>query len=547
VHGLHVPRLFLLLGAMKQVGLLCGRPRALFLCACLSTAAAVHAQRTDSPTQPRHSESLEVEIINVDVRVHDNKGRAVVDLQLSECVLFVNGRQTEITNFAPLSPQLAVSADPPWSTLAPETPASQETSQALSAWLIHVDMLRLSRTARAQVLRQVKRFLRQSVRESEPVLISTFDGDRFKVLQPLGRASDAIAALTVLERPAVAARGFLPSLLGSDSTGDVEEAERRVKASLRALRTLSELAAGAAGRTVLLLVGGGYKFSRFPPLRSAELNSEYQRLIDRLSENRVTVYTIFAGPERFVGWGADEAPDVSQNYEPPPRAGDVEPSSEIAAYADETGGRAFVSSPNLSDQMTSVRGEMDFYYSLGFRAPARASTQRLEIEIRVLRSGVRVRHRRGIRVRSDFENAEAGNVMALFSEPPNRWPIDVTASRPRRHGRGYQIEVQVKVPVEAIVIRREPEGNVGQLRFHVATRDGKGNFSQFETRELAIHCSDEEMMTLRQKGIRFTVTIGVAPGPTEIAVTTWDVMGRSGATARTRVTAGRMGSGSVSR
>ena len=476
-------------------------------------------------------ESLTIEVINVDVVALDRNGLAVTDLIADDFELFVNGRKMPITNFSAYASSAGETLSIE-STPTPERATVEKEAAPPVTWLVYVDLLNTVRYRRKKALDQLEEFFRNGgFRANDRILVAVFQGDAFRVVQPLTtRFSDGVRAMGELRNWARASREFADVDVDNGPEGplDQEEKERRVRVAINGLRDLTTLVDGIEGRVGLLIVSGGYDFSSFPIERARRLRTVYENVLARLVEGRITAYTVYAGKQALDGFGAASADPVdAQN--------DRATFSEVAAFADETGGIAFT---NTATDLVRVRSDFDHYYSLGFRAPAHARGTSLDIDVRVRRPGVKVRHRDAVRRRSDQDAARDVTMSALVAEaaPANPWGVKVRVGPiQKKRPFGYRARIEVIVPLAGVLLTEQNGRHAGRLIFHFAVRDAHGYFRRLEERELPLALAADEVEKARTQSIRYTVDLLVPAGTNDLAVTVADFAGSGRSTSRAPV------------
>ena len=231
-----------------------------------------------------YGETLDVDVVTVDVEVRDAQGRPVTDLGRGDFQLFEDGRRVELTNFeriarsaAPPTPAAAVAPPAPTTT----TPSAPATTEAKSHVVVYVDNVHLHPSSRTRALRQVRDFLAQGL-AGERVLIAAQGKGGFSVRLPfssdptaMAAALDAVDKLTThghevdLERitavQALAAIQKQNMIQGTPCAhnilppveGFAESARQDTRATLGQLAYLVNSLAGLPGRKALLYVSDG--------------------------------------------------------------------------------------------------------------------------------------------------------------------------------------------------------------------------------------------------------------------------------------------------
>lgn len=118
-------------------------------------------------------ESIEVNVVSLDVVVRDGAGQLVPGLTREDFRLFVDGRQVEITNF-----YASAGGPPPASEPAPagggQTSAPEARRESLSL-VVFLDNVNMRPFDRNRLLKQLRAFLQESLQPGDQVLVVTHD------------------------------------------------------------------------------------------------------------------------------------------------------------------------------------------------------------------------------------------------------------------------------------------------------------------------------------------------------------------------------------
>jgi VWFA-related protein len=145
------------------------------LLAAWTPAFAAHAADTPAPKPPTFSESLDVDLINIDVYATDRNGRRVTGLKKEDFEVLDDGRRVEITNFsAPEAGAGAVSSKG-GKHAAKEAPKADPAPEEPWNLVVFVDDLNIAPAHRARALRQLGEFLDREVAPGDRVMIATYD------------------------------------------------------------------------------------------------------------------------------------------------------------------------------------------------------------------------------------------------------------------------------------------------------------------------------------------------------------------------------------
>ncbi len=231
-----------------------------------------------------YGETLEVNVVTVDVEVRDAQGRPVTDLQRGDFQLFEDGRRVELTNFERVSRGAAPPAPSAAVVPAAPTTAATPTAQAADAKghvVVYVDNIHLRPASRTRALRQVRDFLAQGL-AGERVLIAAQGKGGFSVRLPfssdpaavaaaldavdeltahgheveLARVSAVQALVTIQKQNIIQGTPCAHNVLGPVE-GFAESTRQNTRATLGQLAYLVNSLAGLPGRKALLYVSDG--------------------------------------------------------------------------------------------------------------------------------------------------------------------------------------------------------------------------------------------------------------------------------------------------
>lgn len=540
----------------------CWRVRATVIAlVAMGTAFGARVALAQAEIAATFREAISVELANVDVVVEDREGKPVHDLVREDFTVLVDGRPVELTNFAAYrfeaAPQRggARSASP---ATAPPGVASPATSPAAepppATWVVYVDFSRLRHFARVEAVRQTRRFLERSMHPGEEVLVVGFDTRSLRVLGKLGDAAAAGRALEGIEgRAAIPGQPVALEEDPIERAAGEQEMELALQLQLGAFRDLLSIVDALEGRVGLLLVGGGMDLAGVADDRRSVLLGDYRRLLERANSGRVTMYSIYAGPDRFPPVGADtpkdQEPDLLSKLDAGFDAPTPEGRSTLAAFAEETGGLSFVSAKDLAASLSRARDDFDAYYSLGYRPPAGSSAKSQKLEVRVRDERLRVRHRRALRGRSPEQNAEEQTLAALLASPTSARPVanplgltvDVGTPQPVKLGRGLRVPVVLRLAIGSLTLIEQGGRHLGRLAFQFVIEDPDGGYRRLEPRELPLEIPPAKLAAARQQRLGYSFEIQLVQGSYRLAVTASDMVGGVHSTLAVPIVVGKGG------
>lgn len=525
------------------------------LLAVLCAAAAMGQE------SPLFVESIEVRVVSVDVVVTDAKGNPLTGLTRDDFELLENGKRVDVSHFARIS-EGRLEHDGPAGAAAGAAEAEQAAHNPV-IWAVYVDQTNIKFGKRNQALRELRRFLDQTMREGDRAIVATYDGQVFRVRT--GVTADRAfltKTLQTLEKdrfhmgPAASQEIWLRRdlenvvdpveegpALGRAVNMIVDGEAIRTRDAIRGMGSLLDVIAGADARTAIVYVGAGFNllpglaitetFRRRLPMwaeglnaprpedRKFELEKEMSNLATRISATRATVYSIHAGD---TGMGLLEVEDGGSFESTGGVVGEGSHLTEMGSVreiAERTGGRAFRAGPNLAAELAIVATDLNHYYSLGY-TPKGEPGQTRDVDVRVKVPGARVRHREAVRERSAAEAASDAVVTALFN-PAEVNPLAVRVQTEPKRGR--MLPVRVQVPLDSLTFL--PQGDVQRagLVFHFALAAKDGSVYRLDSRELPLAVHRADFAKALTQHVSYSVSVPLQGAGARLAVSVQDRIG----------------------
>jgi len=333
-----------------------------------------------------------IELIEVDAIVTDREGNPVRDLTAADFEIFEDGRPQAIQTFR--------FVDLPYQTASPGVELANDVEPGVAAntgdeGRIYVLLLDTPSTGGvpfaglpyiSRVKRVAQQFIDEVVQPGDQVAVVNVQGD-FTDSQPFTSSKRLLTA--AVERYGRGLSGDLPRT-------DYEKVVRHLQTNRTMLEVAQRLGASAARRKTIIWIGGqvDVNMARFMSaaradpmaLATAALMASYRDTTREAARNNVAVY-----PVDPSGLSVSLA-DVSARLASPESlrlAG-------LRQYAEDTGGRAVVSTNSFGDAFAAIARETSTYYLMGYSPDQQPSAEPFRrIEVRVARPGVTVRARRG--------------------------------------------------------------------------------------------------------------------------------------------------------
>ncbi len=523
------------------------------------------------------AESIDVDVVDIDVFVSDRAGRPVPGLTREDFELRVDGKPVAITNFAagaaagrPAAAGTPATARTPTTAPAAPAPALAEAAsggahgaaidQPLTLALF-IDDRGLSPGARNPTLRQLEGFFRGALHPRDRVLIARYDGVDVQLLLPA--AGDGVAAVAALrEVGAKMSRGANTTNDWTKAWQDLADAEtlaqgtaaveqlrmlrfRREGEAQRVLRTLGSFVdslAGLRGRKALLYLSG--------ELQVPAGDGAVRDLVRRANAAEVTVYglgaqddlaAIFIGTTKLAEFGIDPAGFGNGS-------GD-----RFAATLQEivgpTGGVAAVDLNRPAFLLERIREDFSSFYSLGFAPPPAPDsgdtvTHRVEVRVRG-RSGLQVRFPATYTARSREERLADRTRTALRLDAPGAGdnPLGVRLGFEHDELAAYgrrAVTVLVTLPLARVTLRPGQGVHDGKVEMLVAVRDSTGHELRMRRITLPLHVPDGELAAVERKSAAYRLRLDLPPGTSTLALGVRDELGNRESTVATKYVAGAL-------
>lgn len=325
-------------------------PRRLaLLAAAAALAGALPAPLSAQPAPPPQGlfgESLDVELVNVEVLVTDRQGRPVLDLGADDFRVFEDEQPVELTHFALVHDPAPAEGTDPGAGAAGEPAALPAASPPDAARIvIFIDNLHVGPASRFRVFQQLLDTLDRTLRPEDEVMVATYGGS-IDVVLPFTRSRKRLRE--ALERESLqglsasqlqaglegeralqlvrnaqrnqAGEDLRPQgtciELGSLAQNHAEEVYHRVQQSIGALTGFVNSLAGFPGRKTLLHVSDG-----IPLVAGAEVYSYAISLCDGTGAAQGIDYaedTNLLGAGRFQRWDPMSAKTQMLSYDTTP-------------------------------------------------------------------------------------------------------------------------------------------------------------------------------------------------------------------------------------
>ncbi len=510
-------------------------------------------------------ESVEVNVVNVDVYVTDKEGNPVPGLTAADFQVFENGEPVKVTNFYAVQGDRVVASAAGEASTAPaaaeEAPVAPPAAEELPEdqrlnLVVYVDDTNIRPHDRRRVLQDVRSFLRQKVTTHDRVMLASYDRS-LQVRKSFTSDPEAVVE-GLLELDKVSGEQVHADSDRRDVLQRIEEAQSGAEAlgyveryaeslrndlffSIDAMQEMVNSLAGLPGRKALLYVSGGLpmiagedvfyavdqKFQgsgALTQLYTYDASSRFDELAANANANRVSFYTIDASGLRVAesvsaeSFGHGQAGSMTyvdslqrQNLQSP-----------LQFLAEKTGGKAVINQNRVDGALSDIAQDFRSYYSVGYVPSHSGDGRYYEIGVKLKgdHRGWKVRHRAGYRDKTASVQMNDG-VLAALHFPYSSNPLDVElsfASGERRSDGYYLVPIEVRVPLKSLTL--VPRGDVyeANANLYLAALDEGGGVSDVQQTRLPISVPAAEVETARDKSFVYKVRLLLRGGEQRIAV-----------------------------
>jgi len=543
--------------------------------ALLGAVAPAPFAAQDAPPEPAAEpaageffESIDVNVVNVDVFVTDRKGNRVRGLTADDFELFEDGKPVRITNFYAVDDGKPVPVAGP-GTLAPEevaaTPAGVAAAEPIPEdqrlhLIVYIDNWNIRPFNRNRTFVSLRDFLRNRLSPGDRVMLVTYDRE-LHVRRPFttdpGLIASALFELEKLSANGVRLESERRDILRAIAESEfVEQVYSRARSyteslhndlsfSVNAVRKIVDDLAGLPGRKAVLYVSDGLELvpgedvfnalrEKYPTSSSMllesrqwDLSRRFQELTSAANTNRVSFYTIDTGGLRIsTAVSAEEMRPGSSAFVDSIYWSNLQGS--IQMMAERTGGTAIINTNSPAKGLEVIAEDFRSYYSLGY-SPARGGDGRYHrIEVKTKNREHVVRHRDGYRDRTVAARMADGVMSALnfdIDSNPLGLLIERGNEQPRDDGH-FIVPISVRIPIGKLVLLPQGERYVARVRLYFAALDEKGGTSEVQEVRLPIEVEPGRLEEARRGSWRYDVPLMMRRGSQKLAVGLRDELGQ---------------------
>jgi VWFA-related protein len=512
-------------------------------------------------------ETVNVNVVNVDVYVSDKKGR-VTGLTRQDFELYEDGRPMAITNFlaveggrtagAAAEAEAAEAGVPGAPKLPPgydQTPLPEDQRLRL---VVYIDNFNLKPFDRNRVMRELRVFLDQKLRRGDQVMLVTYDRELHVRQTFTSDAALVNAQLLAIEK--ISAQGVHQEGDRREVLRNIDDAQSGSQAmsfarayagaafndisfTIDALKQTVTSLAGMSGRKAVVYVSDGLpmivgedvfyavqnKFSGTSTIsESSEYNTarRFEELAAQANANRVTFYTIDAGGLRtYSSTSAENATAGQGVYIDSINMSNLQ--STLQMMAEKTGGISVINANDVGPHLAKIADDFNTFYSLGYSPPHTGDGRFHRISVKVKRKGVNARFREGYRDKSIESRMSDGTLAALqfpFQANPLGLKLEFGAPSQRKDGL-YLVPINVRIPLGKLALVPRQQGSTAKVRLFIGAIDPDGRTSEVQQVPVPITVPAAEVSKLGGKHFLYSLSLLMRGGDQKVAIGLRDDVG----------------------
>ena len=509
--------------------------------------------------QPQVTFKVEVNYVEIDASVTDAQGDFVRTLTRDDFQILEDGKPQALSTFSMVDIPIA-RPDPPLfaKTVIPPDVATNRTPFDGRIFVLVIDDLhtRPARTPRTRAA--ARQFVERYIGANDIVAVVNTSGygkgmQDFTANRALAlRAIDtAIGIKTESSTQAALADYYMgrDSGMASTANASMNEMQRynHARNTLRTLRNIADYMAGMRGRrkaVVFFSEGINYDVTNaFGSPRATDVQREIQDMVAASTRANVNVYSV---DPRGVTSGMEDGIEIGGF----PADSTISPTGlmdemrlehdSLRVVAEQTGGFAVLNQNDFRGGFGRILADNSSYYVLGYYPTNEKRDGRFRnVEVKVLKPGLRVRSRRGYVAPTAGKKAEAKETPARTS-PELRDALDspvaisgltISAFAAPFKGAGSNdaLALAIEVDGSAIQFTQTPAGTFAndlEVTMFAANTEGKIKDGVRDVINLALRPQTYEVV--RQGGFRIVRRLQVPPGKYQVRVGARESGGRVG-------------------
>lgn len=481
---------------------------------------------------PKPTYEVEVIVTNVHVVVTDKKGKRITGLKPENFEIYEDGLLQKLTNFYEVKGMEVYTSVPDKEKKEPSVPLQPlpvKSAQIRNKIIIYFDNWQLHPMNRNWSIKRLESFIHNnfSAEDSdsqgmivclgqELEIVQGFTSNEWQLIQGINKVKGRTGQSLLRIREKDELRKELNRMVSETGTIDMWENYERalgyarnyvgaeqndVLYSLKSLSALIEYLTGIEGKKILIYVSDGLPlnpgeevfafldqaFSKYQA-RSEALNYDvtqfFKELTEKCNANEIALYPINAQGLESLVLSADK--DSGWNIYAR-GGGMVKPTSRVKndalkLMADDTGGLAVLNTNDIESGLKKIEGDLQFYYSLGYRSPHREDDKYHQIQVKL--KGVEEKY--DVRVRKGYTQVSAENKIkeAVFSRlflhrqyNPMRVMVQLMPLEPRPGSDRLCLNIKLLIPIKNLTLLPREKDYIGQIKVYIVLMDSKNDIS----------------------------------------------------------------------
>ena len=526
---------------------------------------------------PRHGETVEVSIVNVDVVVTDRAGNRIHGLTRADFELRENGKVQPISNFAEYVSDVEqgtvgvdVAEPAPQQPAAPA--AARREKRTLLIFFEHMQLVHAAADEFAQSLRETVKqlvgpgdavsFVIWSHYESEHVEFTTDPAKIDKAIERIVReAKRARVDQLALQRVDIAGRRALQKMGGEDPAAQILDVDpgsdlapymlaayNEMTVRVAAINSAIDSLAGVEGKKILLLAthrlgdvaGAEFAFNSGMPQLTPFLKERYnthrmrKSIIDNANASGVTIYPVNP-PGLVTPSGDTEYQDIDDLG-----SRDLRPSLEhlilmnetisLEKIAKETGGLMAAGWKNVVELLPRVVSDATDYYSLAYRVTFTGTDRARSIAVKTRNPEYTVRSRAQFVEKSDDTRMRDRLQSTLFNAGQHGASIDIRAAarEKKKNRRTSTMQVRVRIPIADLTLLPQANGKLGgSFSVYVGVASDVDELSDVTRKTQTFEVGEAQMEQAQTGHFTYDLDVEVRHKSKHLAVGVFDETGKS--------------------
>ena len=533
-------------------------------------------QRQEEIFKPAYE--VEVIVTNIDVVVTDKKGNRVSGLKPENFEIYEDGYLQKLTNFYEIKEMkvfASVTDEEKEILTVPPEPVEVKPPRTKNKIIFYFDNWHLHPMNRNWSIKKLETFIRNNFSientdnqgmvvclEQKLDVIQDFTSSVAQLIYAVNEVKKQTGRSNLRRREREDLRRELNTMVSEmgafDSKWDVYDRARGyaknfidaeqndVLYSLKSLSAFIDYLVGIEGKKMLIYISDGlplnpgeevFSFldSVFPSgayrteAMLYDTTDAFKELTAKCNASEITLYPINAqgleslilSADRGDGWiqtrGSGMMKSMSRTT-----------NDALKLMAEDTGGVAVLNTNDIESGLEEVKGDLQFYYSLGYTSPHRDNEYHsIEIKLAGLREKYDVRVRKGYTRISQEDKIKEGVFSGLFLRRQYN-PLNIMGQvMPVEKKSGsdkLNLTLKILIPIKSLTLYSQGKTYEGQIKVYITLMDEGGRISPCHelTEDIKIPAEDYEIAIKRSYPYfaemyvnpgRYTVSVGVKDVP----------------------------------